>query len=375
MSKFLNDLTYLYEAVVNFTAATNAHSVNDDMSGTFEKKEGSDLPCLNVVPKYLPKEITALMASRRWSELLSCIALHPNELLSLRDENSQTALHYACLYYAPPHVVEILVRQCPGLASMTNRDGELALHWAVRLGAPNEILELLLAANPDSGIVAKDTKGTTPLTILWDRHKKSFMQHWRCGRETLLEFHAWNRFLILLKFYESSRTKHDATLRPLHVASGCPCPPGLFGLLTEVYRDDVRVKNCEGNLPLFIACSDVEANRSIDVGSRIQALTSAYPDGVLETDSFGRSPLCIACGSGVSWEEGISTLIAAAPRSISTPDPVSGLYPFMLAASCAGRTMCSTVSSCDTEELASLSTIYQTVLADPCLVTKVLSTS
>ena len=54
---------------------------------------------------------------------------HPHEVhVSIRDENGDTALHWACFGKAPLDAVEALLTACPELASAGNHKGQLPIH-------------------------------------------------------------------------------------------------------------------------------------------------------------------------------------------------------------------------------------------------------
>ena len=65
----------------------------------------------------------------------------------------------------------------------------------------------------------------------------------------------------------------------------------------------------------------------------IRMVLDAYPDMAKKTDKNGRHTLHHAVGSSSASFEAVMDVFEANPKSASVRDPVSGLYPFMLAAS------------------------------------------
>jgi len=176
--------------------------------------------------------------------------------------------------------------------------------------------------------------------------------------------------MLFLQFYDSiSLKEHESShsFRPLHIASRCPSPPELFTLIMQVFLDEAKEKDSIGDLPLSIACSDPVANRSFDFRSKIQMLVPIYPDTVQMKDSRGRLPIFTALESGVLWEEGVSTLLELAPRALFLRDPVTGLYPFMLAA-CGTKARTGNDGDVEEgEEAKTLSSIFRLLRSDPSL--------
>ena len=64
----------------------------------------------------------------------------------------------------------------------------------------------------------------------------------------------------------------------------------------------------------------------------IQILINLNPRAALIADSEGRLPFVRAVESEKSWDEGLRSLLWAAPQALSTRDLKTGMYPFMIAA-------------------------------------------
>lgn len=371
------------------------------------------------------------IASRNWKSVLAWITFHPDELRWGMDRKHQTALHHACLFRAPTHVLDMMLYQAPELAHVQNEDGEIALHWAVRVGAPNQVIELLLSAHPTSGILAKDKEGNTPLSLLWERHQDQLEKELDHDLQQRTE---WKRLEMLLRYYHnyinSSTTNAAAasncagsivvdtdftetSFRPLHLVASCPCPPSLFRLVYRCYSDSIKDCDDEGRLPLACACLDASANlwggshddsnartnnyrnsssnhnttheSDAPAFSKVQFLVTVYPAAARKRDYHGRIPLFWALESGITWEEGVSELLAAYPKSVLLRDPQTFLLPFQLGAAAVplGRRFCRVRQRLlrndeetknhlqparqgrRTARTASLSTVYRLLRSDP----------
>jgi hypothetical protein len=202
----------------------------------------------------------------QWKEVLEWIVFSPKDL-SLQDKNGQTILHHLCLFRAPVEIIQMALWQAPELASTANADGEIPLHWATRLSAPTECIRSLLQSDRASGTNFQDKDGHTPLSLLWDRHNSRFLEVWWENNEKLHSLPAWKR--ILMFFEEEGETTAPS---PLHVAARTACPPALFPLMIQVYRDQLLIVDDDGRNPLQLACSDPVSNRSTDVKSKIEFL-------------------------------------------------------------------------------------------------------
>lgn len=323
------------------------------------------------------EDITETIASRRWKDVLISITFYPQDLLKV-EKKKPTALHHACLFQAPAHVIELMLLQAPELADRENVEGEIPLHWAIRLGLSNQILRMLLEASPSSGVFVQDKDGNTPLSLLWASHQDSILRAWWNGREYLLKSAAWKRIMFLLKCCHYGTIHHppDSDDKLLHIAARYPCPPALFPLFLNVYKDRIGAQDDEsGQTVLAAACSDPAGNRLCDVTTKID-LILGQKSGALSAsvpDKSGRVPFFTAVAHGITWEEGVQKLFDFDSSVLSMKDPVSGLYPFMLAGAGSNQRYRPTksgvtrwlVEDASQEDARSLSTIYNLLRADP----------
>ena len=126
--------------------------------------------------------------------------------------------------------------------------------------------------------------------------------------------------------------KDTNTFRPLHCAVASPVPLAFTAFLYPLNPHHLHEKNQMGRLPLSIAVSSLDLNDHPEIFvPLIKHLMYLDPRAVSTQDWTGKLPLVLAIESGKSWENGISALLKAEPRALSTRDELSRMYPFMLA--------------------------------------------
>mmetsp|Transcript_25188 Transcript_25188/g.33430 ORF Transcript_25188/g.33430 Transcript_25188/m.33430 type:complete len:405 (-) Transcript_25188:379-1593(-) len=347
-----------------------------------------DSDCITTTPSHIRGGLTHALISpivnREWDTVISWAAFHPDQVSSLLDNEGQSALHQACLFMAPAHVVEALLYASPESASVASIHGELPLHWAVRLSAPDHVLCLLLSANPFGGLVP-DRAGRTPVSIIWDRHEKNLSgmcvdaglsaDVLKSLNRKLTKGSGWRKMMLLLRAaYNGTVTPEPPggrEFRPIHAVAGTDCPISLLQTILRLHESRVRETDERGMTPLAVA---VESHvfDPLYSGAVIAEILRYYPEAASVPHPVdGRLPLVSAISSGKTWDGGVRMLFNAEPWVISNRDRVSGLYPFMLAAVNLDQesmqnkveTLHSFVSFRKEEDV--LNTIFQLLLADP----------
>jgi len=326
-------------------------------------------------PSILNSDHITPIINRKWKEVLSWAAFHPDEVSNLRDNHNQTILHHACLFKAPYDIIEaLLFADSSGLlSSVINDDGEFAIHWAVRVSSSAHVLKTLITSNPRSGFMI-DKHGDSAFSLLWDRNRKAIRSFVFDGLrsdvlidDTLLlrsrfEF-LWNKnqfsvgtMMMLLRSYCCGNTD-DKPFLPLHAVAGNPQMPfSFFTFIAKVYHDDIRKRDDRGRYPLAVACSCIDAN--VDV---INFLLSLDPDSPTMSDYQDRYPLFLAVEAGLPWDMCVQSIFNAAPHILSMRDTSTGLYPFMLAAVAKSNSIYDTEQS----ELNCLNAAFFLLLKDP----------
>jgi ankyrin repeat protein len=319
----------------------------------------------------LTEEHLEPIALRQWKTVLSWIAFHPDQVGRLRDTTGQTVLHHASLFRAPVVVIESILWAAPELASVPNREGEVPLHWAVRLSSPSPVLNVLLETDPETAFMV-DYMDSTPLAMLWERHQTALIETFRYDKAAFFKEsnNSWKRVISIFQAVSNAQNlQNTETFFPLHIAASRCTPPSLFPFMMQVYKDQLSSEDLHGRTPLSIACQSPAANRSFDILTKIQFLLKEDPSQAKHPDSKsgGRLPLHLALGSGICWNDGIESLIMEYPSALSERDPLSGLYPFALAA-IQDHTKSAKVNAKDTSDHHLLTTVYNLLREEPSLV-------
>ena len=128
----------------------------------------------------------------------------------------------------------------------------------------------------------------------------------------------------------------------LHAAtSEAQCPPDLISLaFLRGHYCNVACPDLHGRLPLHLAAAQSDVflpPRPFCQGrdrTVVGVLLEALPSGAKRRDGIGRLPLHYAAACTRSWwESGLNCLVKAYPEGLESRDPITGLYPFMLAGS------------------------------------------
>eukprot|EP00980_Cylindrotheca_fusiformis_P030220 scaffold24542_cov166-Cylindrotheca_fusiformis.AAC.4 len=311
------------------------------------------------------------IALRQWKLVLSWIAFHPDQVGRLRDTKGQTVLHHASLFRAPVVVIESILWAAPELASIANREGEVPLHWAVRLSSQNPVLNVLLATDPETGF-AMDHMDLTPLAMIWERHQTNLIETFRYDKQAFFRDsnNSWKRVISIFQAVsDAEHLEKSESFFPLHTAASRCTPRSLFPFMLQVYKNQLSATDLKGRTPLMIACQSPSANRSFDILTKIQYILKEDPGQakVEHRESGNRLPLHVALESGICWNDGIESLIAVHPSALSKRDPISGLYPFALAAAQDLRATLDDGSS-DASDNHLLTTVYNLLREEPSLV-------
>lgn len=115
----------------------------------------------------------------------------------------------------------------------------------------------LLETHPRSAFVL-DSIGQTPLSLLFDRHKKSLKEIFRdSGPEKTTSSRPWKQLMVFIRSYCSATYSeyNGSEFRPLHSVAACPCSLSIFQFILNVCKGDVRKRDEFGRLPLSIVAS------------------------------------------------------------------------------------------------------------------------
>jgi hypothetical protein len=218
-------------------------------------------------------------------------------------------------------------------------DGDTPLHWALDgYISPRRIREL--TRHSKDAIIILNNAGKRP----FDQFAANFIDpdwkvHEVCGREVWDNIQAYLRVIFEKPSHESNPTSKDKGEKapewlPLHLLAGSPFdfPLVFMDIALHFCHDDLSKVNASGMLPLHLACRRCTRNPDIPCdGSLAHKILAKYPPAaykvVTTTKRLGLH-LAVATQKPMSL---ITALIKAYPRSLNSPDPVTRLWPFVLA--------------------------------------------
>lgn len=257
------------------------------------------------------------------------------------------------------------------------------LFLALRREADDVVLKMISHTFPDA-LGMRDECGLTPLSFCWLHWLYAFSQNSHVGicdprrQDVLAKFFLTKRFdqelwshwlkiktLLCASCYlyrlsklstipiqiidekakdevgtEVGTCSPDATIFDesyiVHAAAAQDCPAEILDVAILLYPTQVKEKTFDGSIPLHLAAkAPAYMKQPYELGraaNPIDLLSKAYPSGGLVFDGNGFLPIHVAIRSGKKWDEGLSSLVLSAPRSLFIRDPNTRLIPFMLAA-------------------------------------------
>ena len=287
-------------------------------------------------------------------------------------------------------------------------DGETPLHYACKGGL--ECMEILLGFHwtdsyQDSliAINMEDTSGALPIdhaissclsdTISEDKIPPEIEEKWPEDERLRLEYNIfpdlvdyvhdhgldcpfsqallsefqllWAAIKIILVTTHKVLQMKQSTKSPPHMVSSINIIPASVLKMTYLFTagDDLTFDG-SGLLPIHIAASSPKFPSSyrkeglsplwqseLEPRSMIEYMLERDPTVATLVTSSGQLPLHLAISAGQSMEKEIFPLIHASPLSVSIRDPLTSLYPYLLAAT--------------TNTGETLYTIYSLLILDP----------
>jgi len=310
-------------------------------------------------PSARDSDLYDLVVDMNWERVVAYAEEYPITARHQEGDSMETPLHAAVQMRPPIHVIRALLDAFPDAVSVPARKGEYPLHIACRYNASPEVLYELVKDQP--GIARQETKwGSTPLVSLWRRNVSVDERE-----DYSSDF--WQQVRVLLRAAAQSRKDecgpkendpHDK-LYIVHAAvsmGSLGCPIAVLDFCLTEYPEQVHEADESGRLPLHLATGPTQWScrskrrykpREQEV---LERLLQRHPDATRVVDPHtSRLPLHSALAHRHEWVGGICHLVSCSPDVLLQPDPVSGLVPFMAAATPIGETV------------VDLNTIYQTL--------------
>ena len=298
-------------------------------------------------------ELLDLVIDMDWDRVVHHVRDNPQDATWQDGDGLETPLYLACQHNAPVHAIRALLAAHPRAVTTPSRRRDIPLHIACRSGASIKVLEALLEHNPHTAL-AETKWGSGALAAL--------CESFRHQRDVDMEFRT-QKVLVLLR--AAAKAKHcytdDGEQLLVHAAVSLGsrgCPDSVLNLVLREFPHQLFLYDRMGRLPLHLVIRPTSWSKQLrrrykprERHAMVQLL-QRHPDAARV--KFGnRFPLHIAVSNGHQWDEGVRELFRAYPQAIGSPDPVSKLWPFQLAAIPVG------------ESQASLDTVLELLLAEP----------
>jgi hypothetical protein len=250
--------------------------------------------------------------------------------------------------------VRALLAAYPNAASKPSKYG-LPLHVACRFNASVSVLKELVKADPTAVFYCSEegnavqvlcnsrdtietnlTAASTNIDVLWHADPLSLQQ---VNYSSVF----WQKMLILLEgaALHRQRESNSKSLLVLHAAVELRCGQEVFEYALEKYPDQIKMRDCDGRLPLHIAVRNrPENDTSSSIEKRqprerhmIVRLLEIYPIAAQLVDpneTPGRFPIHTALSNGHEWHNGVKELFLNCPDSLLMIDPVETVCPFAM---------------------------------------------
>jgi ankyrin repeat protein len=298
-------------------------------------------------------------------------------LLTIQECKQQTPLHSACARGLDTGVFRLLTNESryPGAheaTRMKDHRERYPLFYAGCYGVPRDAIKLLFDLNPEAirhvesfKLLTVHSTYISPVHNLEDR--KIELKGKRPNpllpidgffvRETALRLWRMYDFLLRLTYHVSYQDPPPGCShwRVVHAAASIQSPPQFIRSAVHLFPWQLKERDEHGYLPLHLAAmcqrpggvdeshywlsKDINhktlsskllpENRAED--NPITILVEAYPGAARAMDKDLRLPLHWAIETDKQWNEGIQSLVKAAPLALSTRDGLYHMYPFMLA--------------------------------------------
>jgi hypothetical protein len=250
--------------------------------------------------------------------------------------------------------VRTLLAAYPNAASKLSKYG-LPLHFACRFNASVSVLKELVTANPGAVVYRSEegnavqvlcnsrdtietnlTAASTNIDVLWHADPLSLQ---KVNYSSVF----WQKMLVLLEGAARHRQRESTSESPLvlHAAVELRCGQEVFEFSLAKYPDQIKMRDCDGRLPLHIAVRNRPENDTSSIMEKRQPrerhmivrLLETYPVAaqLLDPNEIpGRFPIHTALSNGHKWHNGVRELFLNSPDSSLKIDPIEKICPFAM---------------------------------------------
>jgi len=290
------------------------------------------------------------------------------DLITARDSRGATPLHYlAFSRQCPLEALGLMMDYCATVSNdvaetdptlCVDDDGETPLHWALEgYMSPRRIQTLLRHSRASLSI--KNAAGKTPFELFVGNFVDT---EWKEHDVTTQE--TWGSIQAYLKVLDNQ--SHDEVDKdqwsPLHMlsSSAIDFPDVFYDIAIYFCNEHASRPDSRSRLPLHLACARTIKGGDAPAHNVIaHKLVAEYPRAAsTKTTKSKRLPIHFAVETRQNLKL-IAALLRAYPYSLNVKDPLTGLWPFLLAASRNEET---------------IDTSYSLLRADPSIVQLAMST-
>jgi ankyrin repeat protein len=344
------------------------------------KNRGGSLPLHYVGKASLKSHVVPLTSNESKKEIQSLIkGLHDAypEAVKVKNQLGSTPFFVSVIYNADQEVWNELLLRYPQAATNDNDRGitPISAFWNMFVSAKAKARYLNLTpeqSNEEGKIIKKNRKEMSSI--------KSRAHFEDSASSRLMDF--WAKMELMLRSSALGTPVLSPQIRdnwqPVHaIVKVDECPSDVLKFALQMYKEEAEEVDANGELPLHLASRIPSggvtrgggSNKKQDENTKamITRLVDVYPAATNHFNMDGRFPLHIAIASGKTWDFGIQALVNADKSTIHIPDPVTGLFPFMLAATggTSGSSRYAIADSGSSEQNASLTTAFELLRASP----------
>jgi hypothetical protein len=269
--------------------------------------------------------------------------------IAFRNHSTLTPMHYAAEkrlvwgggeHHGATELLLMLLRYCPDAVVMRTesgmKPGKTPFHISVEANADIQVLRAMLMIYPGLAtepFVKKDVYSVAenPLQILWNNHKINSL--------TRRHDNTYEKMALLLRaahygtVQDTSETA-AGEIRLLCAACSVRCPQEYFLHILSQHELQVRQFDDRNLLPLHYAVRNASVDSQPYSQFVLESLLERYPAAASFPDNEGRLPLHVALmDSMLTWHKGgIQKLVYAYPAALRVMDPLHKLFPFLISA-------------------------------------------
>ena len=357
-SNMKNSLSPQRKEIPTSSLLTYAYTRNWQNLDKFAKLYPYDLNQSNEYGQ-LPLHIACSAQNTQMYVLRTMLEVAP-ETVACSDDEGSTPLHYLLHYGSPDlNVMNLLIDTNSDVLCALDDYGRSPLFHAVESDLSLEKLELLLGRGNASrtilqpcgptrlyrdpkegrgktqpGRLATAAKHRTPLYMAWARALSSKRSRFENHEKYLMRGKHWDKAMYLLQQaykLECPSAKFRLLHAVLHFYSYLPIDVVDFVFALKHHANEREEGS--GRLPLHIAAAI--SGTDDDTVCIIDTLCRMHPEAAFEPTFEGRLPLHEALAVGKSWNSATTQILwQANPDALKVVDGKSGLFPFMIVASC-----------------------------------------